>query len=152
MNFQTMSNQRKFILITAAIGVISMFLPWLSWPFGGSVNGMHGEGIIVFLCFTVCGVLGFLGDQTKNLSKSSWMLCLILSAIGALILVINFLRVLEVLKAFSIGFYLATIASVALVAVIYIFRSPDDSIKSGFDSLKKDIGDKTKNPPAPPAS
>ena len=30
MNFQTMNKQRKFVLIAAAIGVISMFLPWIS--------------------------------------------------------------------------------------------------------------------------
>ena len=30
MNFQTMNKQRKFVLIAAAVGVISMFLPWIS--------------------------------------------------------------------------------------------------------------------------
>ena len=30
MNFQTMNKQRKFVLIAAAVGVISMFLPWVS--------------------------------------------------------------------------------------------------------------------------
>lgn len=29
MNFQTMNKQRKFVLIPAAAGIISMFLPWV---------------------------------------------------------------------------------------------------------------------------
>jgi len=66
MNFQTMNKQRKFVLIAAAVGIISMFLPWISF-FGFSINGMHGSGIVVFLCFAVSGIISLLGDQTKNL-------------------------------------------------------------------------------------
>ena len=52
MNFQTMSKQRKFVLIASAIGIISMFLPWFSF-FGFRISGMHGVGILVFLCFVI---------------------------------------------------------------------------------------------------
>jgi Na+/H+ antiporter NhaC len=50
MNFETMSKQRKMILIAAAIGIVSMFLPWVS-VFGFSVNGMNGWGVLVFFVF-----------------------------------------------------------------------------------------------------
>lgn len=70
MNFQTMSKQRKFILVSALVGIIAMFLPWIKMPFLGSVNGMHGRGIIVFICFLVAGILAYIGDQTKNLEKT----------------------------------------------------------------------------------
>ncbi len=44
MNFETMSKQRKFVLIAAITGVIATFLPWWSFATFGyaySVNGFH---------------------------------------------------------------------------------------------------------------
>ena len=152
MNFQTMNKQRKFILIAAAVGIIAMFLPWLKISFFGmntSVNGMHGSGILVFLCFLGAGVVAFLGDQTKNLDKTFWFITLACGALASLIMVWNLIDVLgSGLSFLSIGFYLAVLAAVAVLLVTYIYRNPSDSIKSGFDSLKHDIEEKTKtNPP-----
>jgi peptidoglycan/LPS O-acetylase OafA/YrhL len=153
MNFQTMSKQRKFILIAAAVGVISMFLPWVSismMGFSSSANGMHGSGILVFLCFLACGALAFLGDQTKNLDKTFWMITLIAGGIGALIMIINFFQALDILSMMSFGFYFALLASLAVVGAAFMFRTPGQTLQGGFDSLKKDIEEKTKNdnPPA----
>ena len=75
MNFQTMNKQRKFILIAAAVGVVSMFLPWVSISLFGytqSVNGMHDIGILVFLCFLAAAAVAYLGDQTQNLERNRW--------------------------------------------------------------------------------
>jgi uncharacterized membrane protein len=144
MNFQTMNKQRKFILIAAAIGVVAMFLPWVSF-FGISVNGMHGEGFLVFLCFAGAGVVAFLGDQTKSLDKTFWFVALACGALASLIMIIDFLRALDILGAFSIGFYLAILAAIGVLASAYMFRSPGDSIKGGFDSLKNDIEKKADN-------
>src|SRR6266536_3200206 len=54
MNFQTMSRQRKFIMIAAAAGIISVFLPWVTVSIFGesqSTNGFRSYGIVVFLAF-----------------------------------------------------------------------------------------------------
>ena len=86
MNFQTMSKQRKFILIASAVGVISMFLPWVKislFGFSSSVNGMRDAGIFIFLCFVACGVISFLGNQTTNLDRTMWMVTLIVGGIGS---------------------------------------------------------------------
>ena len=72
MNFNLMSKQRKFLLISSAVGFVSMFLPWVSISMFGytqSANGMHKEGVIVFLCFVVTGVIAYIHDQQKNLIK-----------------------------------------------------------------------------------
>ncbi len=149
MNFQTMNKQRKFILIAAAAGVVSMFLPWVRVSFFGmssSVNGMHGSGIVVFLCFAAAGVVAYLGDQTKNLDKSFWFIALVCGGLATLIMLWNFIDASDLGMSFlSIGFYLAALASVGVLAAAYLFRNPSDSIKSGFDSLKSDIEEKTKN-------
>lgn len=148
MNFQTMNKQRKFILIAAVVGIISMFLPWVRISFFGistSANGMHGSGILVFLCFIGAGVVAFLGDQTKNLDKTFWFIALACGVLASLIMVWNLIDVMGGGMSFlSIGFYLAVLAAVAVLLAAYIYRNPSDSIKSGFDSLKHDIEEKTK--------
>ena len=142
-----MSKQRKFILIASAIGVISMFLPWVKislFGFSSSVNGMRDSGIFIFLCFVACGVISFLGNQTTNLDRTMWMVTLIVGGLAALIMVINFLRASDGMNFLSYGFYMALLSSIGLVVAAYLFRTPGESIKSGFDSLKKDIEEKTK--------
>jgi peptidoglycan/LPS O-acetylase OafA/YrhL len=135
MNFQTMSKQRKMILIASAVGFIALFLPWASF-FGISVNGMRGWGIVLFLCFLGAGVLAFMGDQTKNLDIKSWTLALIAGGVAALVMVISFLSSLDVLGYMSIGFYLALAAAVALPVLTYQNRSAGDTVQAGVDALK----------------
>jgi peptidoglycan/LPS O-acetylase OafA/YrhL len=148
MNFQTMSKQRKFILIAAAIGVIAMFLPWITVSFLGfsrSENGMHGNGILVFLSLLGAGAVAFLGDQTKNLEKTFWFVALACGALATLIMIYNLIDVGSAISYLSFGFYLVILASVGVLLSAYMYRNPTDSIKGGFDSLKKDIEDKTKS-------
>src|SRR5215207_8491815 len=135
MNFETMSKQRKMILIAAAVGEISMFLPWVS-ILGYSVSGMHGAGILVFLCFLAAGFLAFSGDQTTNLNKMNWMLTLVAGGIALLIMIINFIDGLSAISLFSFGFWGALAASIGIVAFAYMYRSASDSLQSGFDTLK----------------
>ncbi|MDB5221964.1 MAG: hypothetical protein JWN83_631 [Chitinophagaceae bacterium] len=150
MNFQTMSKQRKFVLIAALAGVIGMFLPWYSFSiFGasGSINGMHGNGILVFICFAVAGVMAYLGDQTKTLPSTSWIITLICGALATLIVVWNIIKSSDYGfgSSMSLGIYLAALAAIGVVAAAFMFRSPTDTIKGGFDSFKKDIDDRMKN-------
>ena len=155
MNFQTMNKQRKFILIAAAVGAIATFLPWVSVSFGAyggySSNGFSGIGILVFFCLVASGVLAFLGDQTKALDKTFWFITLACGAIATLIMVINFLRASGYMSLIGIGFYLTTLASIVVLVAAYMFRSPGDSIKGGFDSMKHDIESKAKGSDTPSA-
>lgn len=148
MNFQTMSKQRKFVLISAVVGFISMFLPWVSiseYGYSQSVNGiMRDKGIIVFLCFVASGVVAYLGDQTKNLGKNMWAITL---AVGALALLIIIWFYFQAKKdnftgssLVGFGLYIGAIAAIGILASAYIFRSPTDNIKDSFNSIKKDIG------------
>lgn len=148
MNFQTLHKQRKFILIAAAIGLVSMFLPWFSFSFAGfgsSVNGFHDTGILIFLCFVGCGVVAYLGDQTKGLEKTMWMIALIASGLAAVLMVIYFLRALDAISYLGFGFYIALLSSLALLYAVYQYRNAGLNVKDGFDSLKRDIEEKTKS-------
>ncbi len=82
-----MSKQRKFLLIFSIVGFISMFLPWASIPMFGytqSANGMHKEGVVVFLCFVATGVIAYIDDQKKNLDKTLWTVTLLAGTIALL--------------------------------------------------------------------
>lgn len=151
MNFQTMNKQRKFVLIAAAVGVISMFLPWISISLLGftqSVNGMHGSGILVFLCFAVSGVIAWLGDQTKNLDKTMWTVTLIAGALATLIVIWYIIDASGNAFGSFLGFgvYIAALAAIGVLLAAYIFRSPTDNIKDGFSSIRKDIENKMSTP------
>ena len=156
MNFQTMNKQRKFVLISAAVGFISMFLPWVSVSMLGysqSVNGMHGKGTLVFICFVVSGVIAWLGDQTKNLDKTMWTVTLLAGAIALLFTILFYSDASgSVMGSAFIGFgvYIAAIASIGILASAYLFRSPTDNLKDGFNSVKNDIESKIGNTPAAP--
>jgi len=130
------------ILIAAAVGVISMFLPWWSISFGGfgggSVSGMHEVGILVFFCFAAAGVIAYLGDQTTNLNQTNWMIALVAGGIAALITVIKFFDTPPLVDR-GFGLYLSLIAAIGLVAVAFMFRTAGASLQSGFDSLKGDL-------------
>ncbi len=149
MNFSTMSRQRKFVLIAAVIGVISMFLPWLSIPFLGSVNGMHGSGILVFICFVAAGIIAYLGDQTKNLDNTMWAITLVAGAI-AFLLVLYFIIEASGNGVFGsvtgFGLYISGLASIGLLLSAYLLRSPTDNLKDGFNSMKKNIESKINTP------
>lgn len=140
-----MSKQRKFILIAAAIGAIGIFCPWF-YLFGFSVNGFRGVGILIFICLIVAIVMALMGDQTKNLNKTNWMITLLAGALAAIIMLINFLNALgSQLQFMSFGFYMTLLGSLGTAAATFVYRSPDDNIKGGFDSLRKDVENRMGN-------
>jgi peptidoglycan/LPS O-acetylase OafA/YrhL len=154
MNFQTMNKQRKFVLIAAAVGIISMFLPWISVSvlgFSQTVNGMHDKGILVFLCFAAAGIIAFLGDQTKNLDKTMWGITLIVGAIALLMVLWFYFDATGNGSPFGgsfigFGLYISGLASLGILIAAYMFRAPTDNLKDSFNTLKKDIESKINTP------
>lgn len=162
MNFQTMSKQRKFVLISAAAGFISMFFPWVSismFGFNQSVNGLHDKGILVFLCFVACGVIAYLGDQTKNLEKNIWAITLAAGALALLLTIWFYFQATGNFMGSSLvgfGVYIAALAAIGIIASAWLFKSPTDNIKDSFNSIRKDFGSRinttgniTPPPPGP---
>lgn len=156
MNFQTMNKQRKFILIAAAAGVISVFLPWATVSMGlmgesmsQSTNGFHSYGIPAFLGFLAAAAVVLIGDQTKTLDKTMWIVSLIAGAISVLFIVLYLGNISSAFGAgggfgivdvgYGFGIWIALAASIAIIAFAWLFKNPSDDLKSAFDSLKKDI-------------
>lgn len=156
MNFQTLNKQRKFVLIAAAVGIISCFLPWITISFGGfgggSVNGMHSWGMLAFLAFIGAGVSAFLGDQTKTMASTFWFVALACGALSVLGVLLYFINIPTGFGAsYGFGIFVGAAAAIGVLASAYMFRSPGDSIKGGFDSMKHDIEEKTKSGNTPSA-
>ena len=140
MNFQTMNKQRKFVLIAAILGIISCFLPWVSvsvFGYSSSVNGMHSWGLLAFVGFIGAGVAAFLGDQTKSMTQTYWFVALATGALAILGVLLYFLNVSGSVGglgvSYGFGIFIAGAAAVGVLACAYMFRSPGDSIKGGFE-------------------
>lgn len=152
MNFNLMSKQRKFLLISSAVGFISMFLPWVSISMFGytqSANGMHKEGVVVFLCFVVTGVIAYIHDQQKNLDKTMWTVTLLAGVIALLFTIWYYSEITSTImgSAFvGFGLYIAAIAAIGIILSAYLLRSPTDNLKEGFDSLKDELKNKFASP------
>jgi peptidoglycan/LPS O-acetylase OafA/YrhL len=134
--------QKLYAVIAAAIGFISVLLPWwkFSYGFGGfgggySINGLRDLGIITFLGFIGAGVVTFLmGDKTKPYEGQQKMIAAACFAGAALFALIQFIRQSHFT---SIGLYLAILAGAAGAVIVYV--------------LKPEQLEGTK-PPAPPQS
>ena len=148
-----MSKQRKFLLISSAVGFVSMFLPWVSVSMFGytqSANGMHKEGVVVFLCFIVTGIIAYIDDQKKNLDKTMWTVTLLAGVIALLFVIWYYSEITSSImgSAFvGFGLYIAAIAAIGIILSAYLLRSPTDNLKEGFDSLKDGLKSKFASPP-----
>lgn len=140
-----MSKQRKFVLISAAVGFISMFLPWVSislFGYSQTVNGMHGKGILVFICFVITAIIAWVGDQTKNLDKTIWSVTLLAGAVAFLLTIWFYSEATGSIMGSSLvgfGVYIAAIASIGILGSAYLFKAPGDNLKDGFSSVKKAV-------------
>lgn len=151
MNFQTLHKQRKFILLSAALGFISIFLPWKTVSAGlfgagmsDGINGFHGVGILAFLLFIVAGVISVLGTQTSSLDRSSWLAVLASGAVALICVVVNISTTAGSSMGFvelSVGFgcWISLAAAVGIAGSAWLFRSPGDNFKEGLDQLKKNF-------------
>jgi hypothetical protein len=157
MDFANLNKQRKFILIAALVGVISIFLPWISISgFGMSIsaNGFHSYGIMVFIAFIAAGIVAIMGDQTKPLDQAMWLVEL---AAGAVALIFAFLSMSNLSggesfgAGFGIGSWLAILSALGVVGSAWLLKSPGDSLQEGFESLKGKVATAA-GPANPPPS
>jgi hypothetical protein len=140
MDFQKMNSQRKLIMVAAIVGVISVFLPWVTIPFfDQSINGFRSTGIIVFLAFIAAGGISLIGDQSNKLDKTMWLAALGVGAIAVIFTLISFGSFADSsgLTGNGFGIWLALIASIGIVASAWFYKNPQDNIMSSLESLKK---------------
>ena len=135
-----------FIIISAAVAILSSFLPWASLNAGAfgsySWNGLRGDGWFVIIFAVVAIVLACLNDVKSSLPKGFAIGVIVLGALSTIVTLIDLLGVNKYAVNFngygvSIGFglILALIASIAIVVTGLLAMSGGKITKGTFEEL-----------------
>ena len=141
-----MEKNRLFIIISAAVAILSSFLPWASLNAGAfgsySWNGLHGDGWFVIIFAVVAIVLACLNDVKSSLPKSFAIGVIVSGALSTIVTLIDLFGVNKYAVNFngygvSIGFglILALIASIAIVVTGLLAMSGGKITKGTFEEL-----------------
>ena len=141
-----MEKNRLFIIISAAVAILSSFLPWASLNAGAfgsySWNGLHGDGWFVIIFAVVAIVLACLNDIKSSLPKGFAIGVIVSGALSTIVTLIDLFGVNKYAVNFngygvSIGFglILALIASIAIVVTGLLAMSGGKITKGTFEEL-----------------
>ncbi|MBS7077268.1 MAG: lantibiotic ABC transporter permease [Streptococcus parasanguinis] len=141
-----MEKNRLFIIISAAVAILSSFLPWASLNAGAfgsySWNGLRGDGWFVIIFAVVAIVLACLNDVKSSLPKGFAIGVIVAGALSTIVTLIDVFGVNKYAVNFngygvSIGFglILALIASIAIVVTGLLAMSGGKITKGTFEEL-----------------
>ena len=141
-----MEKNRLFIIISAAVAILSSFLPWASLNAGAfgsySWNGLRGDGWFVIIFAVVAIVLACLNDVKSSLPKGFAIGVIVAGALSTIVTLIDLFGVNKYAVDFngygvSIGFglILALIASIAIVVTGLLAMSGGKITKGTFEEL-----------------
>lgn len=141
-----MEKNRLFIIISAAVAILSSFLPWASLNAGAfgsySWNGLRGDGWFVIIFAVVAIVLACLNDVKSSLPKGFAIGVIVAGALSTIVTLIDVFNVNKYAADFngygvSIGFglILALIASIAIVVTGLLAMSGGKITKGTFEEL-----------------
>ena len=141
-----MEKNRLFIIISAAVAILSSFLPWASLNAGAfgsySWNGLRGDGWFVIIFAVVAIVLACLSDVKSSLPKGFAIGVIVSGALSTIVTLIDLFGVNKYAVNFngygvSIGFglILALIASIAIVVTGLLAMSGGKITKGTFEEL-----------------
>lgn len=132
-----MNKQRLVILAIAVLGMLAVFMPWVTMPIIGSVNGAHGEGWAVFILYAIPAILAVLNDRTKPL-EGIWIYGAIVP--GLICSAIAIWKIIEFNSAMGetednpfaaamgasisigLGLYLVVLAGIAITAAAFLVK------------------------------
>ena len=141
-----MEKNRLFIIISAAVAILSSFLPWASLNAGNfgsySWNGLRGDGWFVIIFAVVAIVLACLNDVKTSLPKGFAIGVIVSGALSTVVTLIDVFGVNKYAANFkgygvSMGFglILALIASIAIVVTGLLAMSGGKITKGTFEEL-----------------
>ena len=141
-----MEKNRLFIIISAAVAILSSFLPWASLNAGAfgsySWNGLHGDGWFVIIFAVVAIVLACLNDVKSSLPKGFAIGVIVSGALSTVVTLIDVFGVNKYAANFNgygvsmgFGLILALIASIATVVTGLLAMSGGKITKGTFEEL-----------------
>lgn len=146
-----MNKQRKFILAASVLGIVAVFLPWISvsaGAFGYSVsesrNGFHGMGVLYFLLMVVVLVLAVTGEQSNTLEKNKRLGVLGTGLFALICLLITYSNAQDDVRggmgfassSVGIGMILAALSAVAVIIIPILIKKPGESLNGDLMQLK----------------
>ncbi len=138
-----MHKQRLLIVIGAGLGLISVFLPWVSIKFFGMNINAAGwqvwDGWVLFGLAVAAGVMALTqGDKTLELDADAKKKVMgIAGGAAGFMLFELFVRI--GVGAAGIGAWLALIAALAMVAAPFIIKGDGSFEMPNKDTIKADI-------------
>lgn len=141
-----MEKNRLFIIISAAVAILSSFLPWASLNAGAfgsySWNGLRGDGWFVIIFAVVAIVLACLNDVKSSLPKGFAIGVIVSGALSTVVTLIDVFNVNKYAADFNgygvsicFGLILALIASIAIVVTGLLAMSGGKITKGTFEEL-----------------
>ena len=141
-----MEKNRLFIIISAAVAILSSFLPWASLNAGAfgsySWNGLRGDGWFVIIFAVVAIVLACLNDVKTSLPKGFAIGVIVSGALSTVVTLIDVFGVNMYAANFNgygvsmgFGLILALIASIAIVVTGLLAMSGGKITKGTFEEL-----------------
>ena len=149
-----MNKQRKLILVAAAIGIISTFLPWISISadaFGLNINqsqnGFHGIGILYFLLLIAVAAIAALGEQKEKLQKNMRLAVIGAGVLAVICMLIGYGNIIDtssngmgmVEAGIGYGFILSFLSALAIIAIPFIIKDPAESLAGDIANLKSTV-------------
>ena len=141
-----MEKNRLFIIISAAVAILSSFLPWASLNAGNfgsySWNGLRGDGWFVIIFAVVAIVLACLNDVKTSLPKGFAIGVIVSGALSTVVTLIDVFGVNKYAANFNgygvsmgFGLILALIASIAIVVTGLLAMSGGKITNGTFEEL-----------------
>jgi len=146
-----MEKNRLFIIISAAVAILSSFLPWASLNAGNfgsySWNGLRGDGWFVIIFAVVAIVLACLNDVKTSLPKGFAIGVIVSGSLSTVVTLIDVFGVNKYAVNFngygvSIGFglILALIASIAIVVTGLLAMSGFEELAESGKGFAQSVG------------
>ena len=132
--------QRYVILILAAIGMISAFLPWAK-VLNQTIYGVKSDGWIIFMLFAIPLVMSFTENKSKALNKHMFFGAIIPSLIAGIIgiyEIVNFnsqfpksdleiiAKVVKEAASIQYGLYIVVIIGFVLPLVTFLLKDKEN--------------------------
>jgi hypothetical protein len=144
-----MHKQRLAVIIAAALGVVSAFMPWAKVAFFGmsvSAKGTDGgDGFLTIALFAVAGIFAFLGtDRTKAIDASKVKVVAIMGAIITGFMLLELLFFIGFSYS-GIGVYLSLIAGFGVLAIPFVIKDTGEISMPTADSVKDEFNEMRNN-------
>ncbi|MEO8771317.1 MAG: hypothetical protein ABI402_14575 [Ferruginibacter sp.] len=101
-------------------------MPWQKTsllPIDETSNGLHDNGIFIFLCFLICGLLAIIGNPGKKLERANLVIISICGIISLSILGFMYSNSTDTFFASLIyGFYFTALSAIAMLAFMFLYQ------------------------------